>query len=73
MDIVEWLRVRQMAPFVKGFGCRPGVSVDPGKEAGVGKPPKKEPAGQRRELGCLWGFDAAAGWPGDGFRKIADS
>jgi hypothetical protein len=33
--------------FGKGFGCRPGASGIPGKRAGVGKPPKNEPAGKR--------------------------
>jgi type 1 fimbriae regulatory protein FimB/type 1 fimbriae regulatory protein FimE len=31
----------------KGFGCRPGASGGSGKGAGVRKPPKNEPAGQR--------------------------
>jgi hypothetical protein len=36
-----------MAAYGKGFGCRPGASGIPGKRAGVGKPPKNEPAGKR--------------------------
>jgi hypothetical protein len=33
----------------------------------------KEPAGERRAVGRLWGFDVAAGLAGDGFAKIAGS
>ena len=36
----------EMTGFVKGFGCRLGER-DPGKRAGVRKPPKNEPAGKR--------------------------
>ena len=44
-----------------------------GKGAGVGKPPMKEPAGERRAVGRLWGFDAAVALRGDSFPKIAVS
>ena len=40
---VEWSE----AYAVKGFGCRPGASDRPSIGAGVGKPPKNEPAGSR--------------------------
>jgi hypothetical protein len=33
----------------------------------------KEPAGERRAVGRLWGFDAAAALRGDSFPKIAVS
>jgi hypothetical protein len=32
-----------------------------------------EPAGERRAVSRLWGFDVAAGLAGDGFGKIAGS
>lgn len=42
----NYFAVLEMAAYVKGFGCRPDLSVDLDKGAGVGKPPKNEPAGQ---------------------------
>jgi hypothetical protein len=42
------------------------ASDRPGVRAGVRKPPKKEPAGERRAVGRLWGFGSAAALPGDG-------
>ena len=41
--------------------------------AGVRKPPKNEPAGQRRAVGRLWGFGRAVVSAGDGFREIGES
>src|SRR6516165_6034335 len=64
---------RRTAAFGKGFGCRPSASDQPGIRAGVRKPPKKEPAGERRAVLRLWGFDVAAGLAGDGVARIAGS
>src|SRR5215475_11178753 len=36
---------RATASLVKGFGCRPVVTYPAVLRAGVGKPPRKEPAG----------------------------
>jgi hypothetical protein len=35
---------------VKGFGCRPVVTCPRVLRAGVGKPPRKEPAGAGRRF-----------------------
>jgi len=56
----------------KGFGCRRDASDRPGVGAGVRKPPKNEPAGQRRAVGRLWGFGRAAAMAGDGFAAIGE-
>src|ERR1700690_1997411 len=48
---------------VEGFGCRPATSARHTPVAGVGKPPRKEPAGdgaRRMPRTPLWGF----GWRG---------
>src|SRR6516165_5749995 len=45
---------RRRSAFGKGFGCRPNSSDRPGVRAGVQKPPKKEPAGERRAVGRPW-------------------
>ena len=50
---------------MKGFGCRPGASGRPGKEAGVRKPPKNEPAGTAVSgwpMGILRGSGFGEGW-----------
>ena len=59
-----------MAVLVKGFGCRPVVTIRVRSEAGVRKPPRKEPAGRRVD-GCrLWGFDGPAAWVGDALAGV---
>ena len=47
---------------MKGFGCRPVDDLSAVLRAGVRKPPGKEPAGARRAVCRLWGFDGAAAW-----------
>ena len=71
-DSPPWYEAR-IAAYGKGFGCRPNASDRPGVGAGVRKPPKKEPAGERRAVGRLWEFDVAAGLAGDGVARIAGS
>src|SRR6516225_10334472 len=44
---------------VKGFGCRPVVTYPAVLGAGVRKPPRKEPAGNRCAVCRLWGFGCA--------------
>src|SRR5271166_4483555 len=48
---------------------RPGQ----GPRAGVRKPPKNEPAGQRGAVGRLWGIGRAAALVGDGFAQVGES
>jgi hypothetical protein len=46
------------------------VTIRVRSEAGVRKPPRKEPAGRRVD-GCrLWGFDGPAAWDGDAFAGV---
>jgi len=47
VETAESIEVEEMAAYVKGFGCRPGSSERRSIGAGVGKPPKNEPAGRR--------------------------
>jgi len=58
---------------VKGFGCRPSASSWRSVGAGVRKPPKNEPAGQRRAVGGLWGFGRAVALARDGLGEIGES
>jgi hypothetical protein len=59
--------------------CREGFRMPAGREqwtryrAGVRKPPMKEPAGERRADGRLWGFGRAAALAEDGFAEIGES
>ena len=39
----------------------------------VRKPPKNEPAGQRRAVGRLWGIGRAAALVGDDFARVGES
>ena len=63
-----------------------GVALIPAEATGLGvddppplrlrhvrKPPKNEPAGQRRAVGRLWGFGRAAALAEDGFEEIGES
>ena len=48
------------------------VDLGEGRGAGVRKPPKNEPAGQRRGVGRLWGIGRAAALVVDGFAQIGE-
>jgi hypothetical protein len=48
-------------------------STGQGPRAGVRKPPKNAPAGQRRGSWPLWGFGCAAALARDGFARIGES
>src|SRR6516225_7909613 len=56
---VASIRMRRGSARVKGFGCRPVVTYPAVLGAGVRKPPRKEPAGNRCAVCRLWGFGCA--------------
>ena len=52
------------------LGCRPVVTYPAVLRAGVRTPPRKEPAGSRRAVCRLLGFDGAACWVGDALAGV---
>ena len=57
---------------VSDAGPARAVDLGEGRGAGVRKPPKNEPAGQRRGVGRLWGIGRAAALVVDGFAQIGE-
>src|SRR5215469_15632966 len=61
---------RVESAMVKGFGCRPVVTIRVRSEGRRPKASQEEPAGCRVGVRRLWGFDGAAAWFGDAFAGV---